>query len=826
MFNNVIESFESLLSNNSEGVDILFTSDSVKECLVAQNILPSLIYRNLYYLDWDKYDKILLKLKKIGSIASINFVYLEPIIYILKDRILRIIEYMNKSLITRDNIKVNIIVPYSSNILEEYTKLAGIDYMDISPSINLTNFDFKSITKTLREKYDQYDINIVCIKSLFLFFCNSSSIYDRKRAILDNINLNTRGNVHLFCTCKSDGLFPILEDDIDEIYKSVILQRRNTDKLPYEMPILFSPENIKKNLNLLELENLPFFLRDSYSKHIIQIMTFIMQISGNKSSNYTGDDLNDWIIPVTDIFSLGPSSRIVATHLAKSCRRIAKNRNFQLSNIKLESKDTFDEKITLVIMDRTMDFVSPIFSPVSITSTQKDLNVIKFNEEILEYLDKSTTYKPDKSNIDISSVYQCEESTDPTVLSVLLDPDKLQKDLILSDQYPVISFQFIAILRDFLNRIKNNKDQEISCDNNYITRILMCISSPLYQCNRDEVPGWIKVLTSINQSNISLKLWNQISNDYKDESSRFIILKDITNNLAKVFDIELPIEVSIRNYESPENDFIHILEILIYILEQLRFKLMPPSVVLPWISKPNNAINNYDTDLDTMAFISSLHIFLLPIIFMNSNPYFAIFSKHLRRKFTCTAFETINANKNGVECMKSDIMNILTMAISCACYEGPDCRLSSFNINIPQIKEILKLQQRLLSIRSCRSSLKHRSFRNFSYANLLAKSNPYSSLIAQIIADIMSKNSKYLDDLYYLQLSNTNAKDNHGNSTIILNIIGDISLAEIHEIQILLDSYKKNIAFNFYIICDNITSPYSLSRRVLKPISKLNDEIL
>ncbi|KAH8741531.1 hypothetical protein FG386_003173 [Cryptosporidium ryanae] len=811
-------------------IDLIIPSKQVEKCLFVGDVVSDLLDFDIFCLTWENIGK---SVKSILShldakVNSITFIIQEPLIDLLGN-IIEALRELEKTGILVTNI--NIFVPYNSEIHIEYSKIMGILKYEYN-NRSTTNFDFSSMQNFIYMEQKEKDKTVLRIKELnlkSLFYCDISALFGSK-------------TISSICTCTeyTELLNPLLESDLDEIYKKVNIERKKNNN-KYVIPKLFSVDSVRKNINLLDLDNLPLELKLKYSRHVLQMLTFILRefnIALNKAN--------------INLLSLGPSSKIISDTFYNSYNEIIRRMNG--FNAKHE-KEVGSNEITILFMDRSMDLISPIYSPIKNMNVSDEGIFTRFDDGTIEYMDelinKRLEYVQENSDIGSNSCEKMEafeenyekdmeQITNPIYLSIMLDPDKLQKDLLLSENYPVLSYKFISSLEDLEILVRSGEKEFVFEKRKSVVskiRSLFRTNTKLFGDN-----SWLYLLSNIKQSNYTKLFWNQLLElQYKTCSlstsrKRVLLLSTIKEYLRYIYENEIvdnnsnaTCDFGINTESDNLSEECDIIKELVSVLLNIRTKLLPDSVtdiLTKFENYDKSVFENSELSslsIDATVFLGIIHIFLLqvfPIEHLNS--YSSIFVKDLKKKFTTSSFENILTSNNDVYCSEQNNLysdKMLSLAISCSSYEGPDCKLSHYGTGNTCLNSKIKLK--LNDIRNSRSKINYKEYRNFQFSPLLPKKNNYprefSTLISQILLTITKKNKSesdsqeeydnfILSDLNMLRIKNNN---DACKKTIIVNIIGNVSIYEILEIEKLSTLLKKEInnqEYKIIVLTDQLFS--------------------
>ncbi|KAH7649749.1 hypothetical protein FG379_001979 [Cryptosporidium bovis] len=819
------EGLQDYSNEKIDEIDLILSSKQVEQCLLIRDVVSGLLDFDIFCLNWENIDE---SVKTMSSnwntkINSITFITQEPLIDVFGDIMtaLKKIEEIGVSIAN-----INIFLPYSSEIHVEYTKIMGmLEYEYNNRSI--TNFDFDNIKEFINmEQKGKTAIKIKELNLKNIFYCDGSELFNNKV-------------ISSMCTCTeyTELLNPILVSDLDDIYNEINIERRINSK--YVMPKLFSIDNVKKNINLLNIDNLPHELKLRHSKHVLKIITFIFQEFNNVSLSKVNINL----------LSVGPSSKIVSNTFYNSYHEILRNmKNFCVEN----EKESDSTEITILFMDRSMDLISPIYSPIKNMNISDEGIFTRFDDGIIDYMDElmnknleyfreengsgSDSYKKNDAPED-SYEKQMEQITNPMYLSIMLDPDKLQKDFLLSENYPVLSYKFISSLED-LEILLRSGEREFTYakKQSIISKIksLFKINNKLFGSN-----SWLYILSKIKQSNYTKLFWNRLLDiQYNIDSLKISKKRGLfLNTIKKYLHYIYYNEIINDNIIDVKNDLLiaddcddiseecDIIKEIINLLLDIRTKLLPDSVTNILVKFENYDKSVFENELDNLStdatlFLGILHIFLLQIFPVEKiDSYNSIFVKDIKKKFTTSSFENILTSNNVYCSDKNDCYNkILSLAISCSSYEGPDCKLSHCSTSNTSSNGKIKLK--LNDIRNSRSILKNKEYRNFQLSSLLPKKDNYSqefsTLISQILLNLITTskdecNLQDHDDFLLSDLNITRIKNSNNscNKTIIINIIGNVSIYEVLEIEKLASFLKKennNQEYNIIVLTDQLFS--------------------
>lgn len=884
---------EKIRNGKNDGVEFLFLSKTVEGCLISQETLSELLDFDIFCIDWQEFNRDpKCTVGNFGKVNSMSFVVQEPLIQVLGD-ILATLEAARDAEI---ELRTRIYLPYSSEVHVEYAKNVGILEEEIlggSKRISLKRFDFASILTGVRGEFEGLDISIETESWTSIFYCNASLVCG-----------NTWTSVYATCVGNGDVLTPILEDEVEGIYNAVLTERKSlslSDK--YVMPTLFSKEGAKSDLGLLKLDNLPLGLRRSYSKHALQLMSFVQQVIGHSFVESESCVLN--------FLSMGPTSDIISKTMQESYRemlRAGSNTRAQVTNSK-------KDQVTLLIMDRSLDCISPIYSPILNMNLAEDGDFSRFDDGILEFLDEYMLNSAQIPVLDDSSEagdggkreegtatplldsgaeghpggeepgssggfqesHIIHEITNPIYLSIMLDPEKLQKDLIISQSYPILSYRFISALEDLQGLISSGERSFPGpLKKDIINRIdsIMDIS-PVYGHQ-----SWMFLLLSLNQSQYTRRFWSEVSEacaSHREEPGRkrvavlsiihkylIVIQGDIISNLNDL-NMKSPSTQTSSSSLSPktcrdqsEKEEV-VIGKLVSILLRVREMLLPDSIMN--ISKKLEDLSlshpsfcdTQDLRLDLSSLLKILHYFLIPMFPLDVESFHSIFVCKLRKKFTSSSFEGISTTKDqeGLQAHSTlCIRKILALAISCSSYEGPDCKLTSFGLK--QVIEDLQseglsgfgdlgiLGQRLNSIRNARGPIKCKSFRNFQLSPFLPEKTPFKqelqtiSLVSQVSLHILQtllaegnwkipKERRLEADLKASSVVSSTSKESDLQSlrnrlketrkTLIIHIVGSISTSEVCEIERISKQYSEHI--RVVILTDHLSSATSITNSLI-----------
>ncbi|KAF7455757.1 hypothetical protein HWI79_3701 [Cryptosporidium felis] len=797
-----------------DGTDFLLLTDSAESCVVVQEVISELLDYDIFCMDWEEFGR-----NPAGAVGgfpearSLSFACQEPLVEVL-GRILSVVE---SALDAGLRLETRIYVPYGSELHVEYARSLGLLREEVrlesGRRILVQGFGFESMLGAVRGEFPELEIAIETVGWLRVFYCDSSL-------------LSGGGAASAFSTCvgAEKMLLPFLEADVDWIYDRVLAERKSGGFGNYSMPALFSRESARKDLSLLGADNLPIELRAPFSRHVLQLFAFIQQLTGKGISD-SGSRLR--------ILSMGPTSRSVSRAMERSyaeiCRKGAREEE------SLRGTGAAKDEVTLLIMDRTFDLISPIYSPIrNINDASEGAVFSKFDDGIIEFLDEyllweqslraerpeegsPETRDPSSLNSEEGRIYQV---TNPVYLSIMLDPDKLQKDLILSQNYPVLSFRLISVLEDFQGLLESGKESFSEPLKGDVSRRILSVmgAAPMY----DGQP-WKFLLQGLNQSHHVSSFWREIlqANYYgpneslgrKRAATLGVVLKYLGVIQQGIFPPGNSSELgckspstktsTLSSSQSPKPDprtqqaeegrsksgkseEIETIGGIISRLLAIRERLLPDSVTN--ISKKLESLSSlespqilamFDMEVGLSALLGILHVFIIPMVPFDSICFSSIHANHLKRKFTSSSFEHIAANypQYSEENPALYLNKITSLAASCSSYEGPDCRIPSVTLKPLQETSPGGLDKKLASIRGARKSLKNKQFRNFQLFSLLPASPDLfdsdpklQSLVAQtcqyVIGALYSQHDgvskEWLkSDLEMLDLQSS-ASDSHG----------------------------------------------------------------
>ncbi|KAH8584550.1 uncharacterized protein ELE39_000440 [Cryptosporidium sp. chipmunk genotype I] len=880
---------ESIRNGKNDGVEFLLLTKTIEGCLISQETLSEFLDFDVFCIDWQEFNKDpKYTVGNFGKVNSINFVIQEPLIQVLGE----IFNTLEAILDTNISLNTRIYLPYSSELHVEYTKNIGLLQEEIctnSKKVLLRRFDFKSILDNLLREFEGLNISIETENWISIFYCNANLICN-----------NSFSSIYATCIENRNVPIPLLEEYIDGIYCSVLNERKSQSLTNYVMPDLFSKENVKKDMTLLKLDNLPVKLRKTYSRHILQLMSFLQQVTGR---NFVESESC-----VVNFLSMGPTSDLISKAMQKSYFEMAGAG----SKPQIKPGGAKKDDITLLIMDRSLDCISPIYSPILNMNLSEDESFSRFDDGIIEFLDEfilNTTQNQATYNLDngdmleeddqalnseevkehVESVLLLDkkleehsrnldegfihEITNPVYLSIMLDPEKLQKDLVISQNYPILSYRFISALEDLQSLILS---QETSFSESLKKDIILRIDSimnihPIYGQN-----SWMFLLLSLNQSHYTRKFWNEVSevcSNYDEKSNKrktmvlsiiyrylVIIQNDIASN-SNDLNMKSPSTQTSSSSLTPiifqgqiEKEEV-IIGKIVSILLIIREKLLPDSITnisknLENLSLNPSLYNTYDLRMELSALLQILHYFLIPMFPLDLKSFNSIFVRNLRKKFTNSSFENISVNDQSelqiysLECIRK----LISLAISCSSYEGPGCKFTSFNLKqmldcfqpkggMSIFGDLGKLGRKLSSIRNARNQIKYKSFRNFQLSPFLPENNNNKqefqllSLVAQVSLYILetifteetqiSKEWLKVDLKMQSVLSNCKESDlqslknrlRETRKTLVINIIGNISMFEIKEIERLSKKFRDYV--NIIILTDHISSAVSITNSLI-----------
>ncbi|KAJ1611878.1 hypothetical protein OJ253_746 [Cryptosporidium canis] len=876
---------EKVRGESSEGVEFLFVTKAVEGCLISQEALSELLDFDIFCIDWQEFSESpKYTVENFGKVNSLNFVTQEPLIHVLGEILSALESAQNEGI----ELRSRIYLPYASEAHVEYAKNLGVLSEEISArggKIQLRKFDFASILSEVNKVLGSLDISIETESWISVFFCNANLVCN-----------STWASVYATCNETRSSLSPIMEDEIEEIYSSVQSERKNQCLGKSLMPTLFSKENIKSDPGQLKLDNLPSSLRRSYSKHVLLLMSFVQQITGYSFLESESCVLN--------LLSMGPTSNIISKAMQESysemLRACPRARPAKAAGSK-------KDQVTLLIMDRTLDCVSPIYSPILNMNLPEDGDFPRLDDGILEFLDdfmlrnlrdsgldctepsgklgkESESQKeeapclndrdPKESGSDLGNLEEgfIHEVTNPVYLSIMLDPEKLQKDLILSQRYPILSYRFISALED-LQGLVSSKERSFHAA--LKKDVAKRIDSIMDICPIYGHQSWMFLLLSLNQSQYTRRFWSDIS-EVLDCRPHQILGQKRTQVLSIVYKYLAIIHNDIisssgnLSMKSPSTQtsssslspMIHqstneeeevVIGKMVSILLHIREMLLPDSVTtiskrLEDLSLNPLLCSSQDLKMELSSLLQILHYFLVPMFPLDMVSFNSIFVSKLRKRFTTCSFESMNAKDQGglaPENPRQFIRRVISLAVSCSSYEGPDCKLSPFNLE--QMIESIQpsgpppglggLNQRLNSIRSARKQVKYKPFRNFQLYPFLPENTQLRqelqaySLVAQVAlyvlesllseernapnewlkADLKMSTVASSSEESDLQILRNRLKETR--KTLIINMIGSISMFEINEIERISKQFIEHV--NIVVLTDHIGSATSITNSLI-----------
>ncbi|OII72880.1 uncharacterized protein cubi_00852 [Cryptosporidium ubiquitum] len=882
---------ERIRNGKNDGVEFLFLTKPVEGCLISQEILSELLDFDIFCIDWKEFNKDpKYTVGNFEKVNSINFIIQEPLILVLREVFTTLEATMDANL----ELKTRIYLPYSSELHVEYAKNVGVLQEEMcigGKNVIIKKFDFESILNEIRRGFEGLNISIETVNWISIFYSNASLICD-----------NSSSSVYATCVEDKNVSIPILEEDLERIYNIVMSERKNKTLNNYVMPTLFSKENVK-DMTLLKLDNLPVKLRRAYSRQVLQLMAFIQQVTEISFLESESSLIN--------FLSIGPTSNIISKVMQDSYLEIIRAG----SKTQIHPDEPKKNHVTLLIMDRSLDCISPIYSPILNMNLSEDETFTRFDDGIAEFLDEfilnNTQYKvenefnvsdrPGKEDGELSCQEEktpyllnnkvgelsneqelnssnnfeegcIHEVTNPVYLSIMLDPEKLQKDLIISQNYPILSYRFISALEDLQGLISSKERNFSGClKKDIINRIDSIMNIfPLFGHH-----SWMFLLLTLKQSQYTRKFWNDVSevcNNYEEKPNKkktmvlsiiyryLVIIQNHISLSSNDLNMKSPSTQTSSSSLSPiiyqdqvENEE-EIIGKLVSILLVIREKLLPDSITniskkLEDLSLNPLLYNTYDLPLELSALLQILHYFIIPMFPLDLVSFNSIFVRNLRKKFTNSSFENISVNdQNDLQIYSLEcIRKIISLAISCSSYEGPDCKLTSFNLRqmldhfhsekLHSFGDLGRLEQKLNSIRNARSLLKYKSFRNFQLSAFLPENINKKqelqelSLVAQvsfyILQTIFIEESNVSKNWLKVDLKMESVSSTYKESdlqslrnrlketkkTLIINIIGNISMFEINEIERLSKKYQEYV--KIIILTDHISSAVSITNSLI-----------
>ncbi|KAJ1605998.1 hypothetical protein OIY81_3328 [Cryptosporidium canis] len=877
---------EKVRGGSSEGVEFLFVTKAVEGCLISQEALSELLDFDIFCIDWQEFSESpKYTVESFGRVNSLNFVTQEPLIHVLGEILSALESAQNEGI----ELRSRIYLPYASEAHVEYAKNLGVLSEEIpvrGGRIQLSKFDFASILSEVGRVFGSLDISIETESWISVFFCNASLVCN-----------STWASVYATCNETRSSLSPILEDEIEEIYSSVQSERRNQCLGKSLMPRLFSKESVKSDPGQLKLDNLPSSLRRSYSKHVLLLMSFVQQI--------TGDSFLESESCVLNLLSMGPTSNIISkamqesySEMLRACPRARP----------AKAAGSRKDEVTLLIMDRTLDCVSPIYSPILNMNLPEDGDFPRLDDGILEFLDdfmlsnprgsgldctepsgklgkegeprkeeapRPKGQDPKESGSDLGSLEEglIHEVTNPVYLSIMLDPEKLQKDLILSQRYPILSYRFISALED-LQGLVSSKERSFPAA--LKKDVAKRIDSIMEICPIYGHQSWMFLLLSLNQSQYTRRFWSEIS-EVLDCRPHQILGQKRTQVLSIVYKYLSIIQndiisssgdlsmkspstqtssssLSPKIRQSPnEEEEVVVIGKMVSTLLQIREMLLPDSITTISKRLEDFSLNpllrsSQDLKLELSSLLQILHYFLVPMFPLDTVSFNSIFVSKLRKRFTTCSFESMNARDQGglaPENPSQFIRRVVSLAVSCSSYEGPDCKLSPFNLE--QMVESAQpsgpppglggLNQRLNSIRSARKQVKYKSFRNFQLSPFLPENTQLRrelqtySLVSQValyvleslLAGERTASSEWLKaDLKMSSVASPSEESDlqslrnrlkETRKTLVINMIGSISMLEIGEIERISKQFIEHV--NIVVLTDHIGSATSITNSLI-----------
>ncbi|KAL3128853.1 hypothetical protein CHM_3g420 [Cryptosporidium hominis] len=871
-------------NGKNDGVEFLFLTKAVEGCLISQEIISELLDFDIFCIDWQEYNKDpKYTVGNFDKVNSINFVIQEPLIQVLREILVTLEATLDANL----DLKIRIYLPYSSELHVEYARNIGLlqeEICTINKKVQLKRFDFISIINEVMKEFEGINISIETVNWISIFYCIANLICN-----------NSCSSVYATCIENRSLPIPLLEEDIERVYNSVVNERKNQHLNNFIMPDLFSKENVKKDMALLNLVNLPSSLRKAYSMHILQLMSFLQQVTGTNFVESESCSIK--------FLSMGQTSNLISKAMQESYLEMVNTS----SKTQIKPSNTKDD-ITILIMDRTLDCISPIYSPILNINLSEDETFSRFDDGIIEFLDEfilSSTQNQAIGNISTGDSLEkddpelnCKELeedresylnkkvedsnnsdegyiheiTNPVYLSIMLDPEKLQKDLVISQNYPILSYRFISALEDLKDLVlSREKSFSESLKKDIINRLDSIMNiHPIYGQN-----SWMFLLLSLNQSHYTRKFWTEVCdvcNNYDLKSNkRKVMVLIIVYRYLVIIQNDIASDSNDINMKSPSTqtssssltpvifqDQIEkeedIIGKIVSILLIIREKLLPDSITniskkLEDLSLNPSLYNTYDLKLELSALLQILHYFLIPMFPLDLVSFNSIFVRNLRKKFTNNSFENISVNDQtelqsySLECIRK----IISLAISCSSYEGPDCKFTSFNLKqvldcfhpeggFSSFGDLEKLGRKLNNIRNARSKIKYKFFRNFQLSPFLPENSKkqefqilslVSQVILYIIQTIFIEESKTSKEWLKVDLKMKSISSNYDESslqslrnklketkkTLVINIIGNISMFEINEIEKLSNKFRDYV--NIIILTDHISSAASITNSLI-----------